>query len=410
MLPELMRQYSNNKYLQRPNAPMRVLNVVSVLSAREGGGNSERTVQLSRALAEIGVECTVLTLAIGDPAGRIGHMGGAKLALVSSLNNRFQVPLGGWRLIKNLVRQSDVIHLMGHWSILGVIVSFAARCLGIPYVVSPAGALPFFGRSQWLKWIFNLFVGWHQIRKASGWIAITNAECGDFMAYGIPITEIEVLPNGVNEADFTVCRLSKSDDRKVLSGAIILFMGRLNLIKGPDLLLVAFAQVAKEFPDARLVFAGPDEGLGDVLAQEAKMYGLQDRVHFLGFISGIDKSLAYRSASLLVVPSRYEAMSIVAVEGGICGTPVLMTDQCGLDELGEIEPGLVVPATADGLANGLRMALSDRRQLEDWGRRWEAVVREHYSWTDITLKLRGYLQKIVDKERLKRVSNKKCGF
>lgn len=401
MLLESMHQYSSNIYQHHPETLMRVLNVVSVLSAREGGGNGERIVQLSKALAEAGVDCTVLTLVIGNPAARIGQLGGAKLALVSCLNSRFQLPLGGWRLIQDLVRQSDVIHLMGYWSILGAMVSVAARRAGVPYVISPAGALPLFGRSRWLKRIFNRILGQRLISKASGWIAITKAECVDFMPYGIPPGEIEVLPNGVNEADFAVNGPSKSDDRKIPSGTLILFMGRLNLIKGPDLLLEAFAQVATEFPDTKLVFAGPDEGFGDTLAQEAEMHGLRDRVHFLGFVSGVDKSLAYRSASLLVVPSRHEAMSIVAVEGGICGTPVLMTNQCGLDELAEIDPGLVVPATAEGLAHGLRMALSDRQQLEEWGRRWETIVRERYSWTDLTLKLRGYLQKIVAKERLK---------
>jgi len=389
---------------------MRVLNVVSVISAREGGGNGERTVQLSKALAETGVDCTVLTLAIGDPAAQIGHLGGAKLVLASCLNSRFQVPLGRWRLIQDLVQQSDVIHLMGYWSILGAMVSVAARRAGVPYVVSPAGALPLFGRSLWLKGIFNRIVGRQLIRRASGWIAITKAECVDFMPYGIPASEIEVLPNGVNEADFAVNGHSKSDDRKIPSGTLILFMGRLNLIKGPDLLLEAFAQVAAEFPDTQLVFAGPDEGFGGTLAQEAEIHGLRDRVHFLGFVSGVDKSLAYRSACLLVVPSRHEAMSIVAVEGGICGTPVLMTNQCGLDELAEIDPGLVVSATAEGLAHGLRMALSDRQRLAEWGRRWRTMVRERYSWTDLTLKLRGYLQKIVAKERLKRVGDDKCGY
>jgi glycosyltransferase involved in cell wall biosynthesis len=309
--------------------------------------------------------------------------------------------MGGWRLIQHLVRQSDVIHLMGYWSILGAMVSIAARRTGVPYVVSPAGALPLFGRSRWLKQIFNQIVGRQLIRKASGWIAITNAERSDFMPYGISPGEIEVLPNGVNEADFAVNELSKADGRKVPSGALILFMGRLNRIKGPDLLLDAFAQVATEFPDTRLVFAGPDEGLGAALAQEAETQGLRDRVHFLGFVSGIDKSLAYRSASLLVVPSRHEAMSIVAVEGGICGTPVLMTNQCGLDELAEIDPGLIVPATAKGLAHGLRTTLSDRQQLKEWGHKWETLVRQRYSWTDLALTLSCYLQKTVAQQKLK---------
>ncbi|CAM8659741.1 RfaG Glycosyltransferase [Oxalobacteraceae bacterium] len=380
---------------------MRVLNVVSVLSALEGGGNGERTVQLSKALAKSGVDCTVLTLDIGNTAARIDHLGQAKLVVVSCLHSRFHVPAGGWRLIKALVRQSDVIHLMGHWSILGAMVSVAARRADVPYVVSPAGALPLFGRSRCLKQLFDRIVGRQLIRKAAGWIAITHAECADFIPYGVTPSEIEVLPNGVNVEDFALERLSSFDDKKFQPGTLILFMGRLNLIKGPDLLLEAFAQVASEFPDTKLVFAGPDEGLGDKLAQEAETRGLRHRVHFLGFVSGVDKSLAYRSASLLVVPSRHEAMSIVAVEGGICGVPVLMTNQCGLDELAEIDRGLIVPATAEGLAYGLRMALSDRQRLEEWGCEWKALVSERFSWTDLALKLRGYLQKIVTKERLK---------
>jgi glycosyltransferase involved in cell wall biosynthesis len=380
---------------------MRVLNVVSVISALEGGGNGERTVQLSKALAASGVECTVLTLDIGNTAARIDHLGQAKLVVLSCLNSRFHVPAGGWRLIRDLVRQSDVIHLMGHWSILGAMVSVTARRADVPYVVSPAGALPLFGRSRLLKKLFDKIVGGQLIRKAAGWIAITNAECSDFEPYGITPSQIEIFPNGVNVEDFAVERFSSSNDRKVLPGVLILFMGRLNLIKGPDLLLEAFAQVASEFPDTRLVFAGPDEGLGDTLAQEAETRGLRDRVHFLGFVSGVDKSLAYRSASLLVVPSRHEAMSIVAVEGGICGVPVLMTNQCGLGELAKIDPGLLVPATAEGLASGLRMALADRQRLEQWGCRWKTIVRERYSWTDLALKLRGYLKRIVTKEKSK---------
>jgi glycosyltransferase involved in cell wall biosynthesis len=396
-----MHQYLSTPSLRRPEDPIRVLNVVSVLSAFEGGGNGERTVQLSRALAKSGVDCTVLTLDIGNTAARIDHLGQAKLALVSCLNRRFHVPIGGWRLIQDLVRRSDVVHLMGHWSILGAMVSVAARRANVPYVVSPAGALPIFGRSRWLKRLFDRIVGRQLICNATGWIAITNAERADFTPYGITPSEIEVLPNGVNVEDFAAERLSNADDRKVLPGALILFMGRLNLIKGPDLLLEAFAKVASEFPDTRLVFAGPDEGLGDTLAQEAETRGLQDRVHFLGFVSGVDKSLAYRSASLLVVPSRHEAMSIVAVEGGICGVPVLMTDQCGLNELAEIDPGLLVPATAEGLASGLRMALSDRQRLEQWGCSWESLVRERFSWADLAFNLRGYLRRIINKGRQK---------
>jgi glycosyltransferase involved in cell wall biosynthesis len=375
---------------------MRVLNVVSVLSGREGGGNAERTVQLSRALAERGTTCTVLTLDIGDPLGRFGQLAGARLVVARCLNRRFQIPWPAWHLVRELVGQADVVHLMGYWSLLGVMVQATARKEGVPYVICPAGALPLFGRSQWFKRFFNLVFGQRLIKRANGWIAVTRSELPDFAAYGVSQDRVVVIPNGVVESDLEIPEgtdIHWASD--IPLGRRLLFMGRLNSIKGPDILLEAFGRVAALFPDVQLVFAGPDEGMGAMLERQAYALGLGDRVKFAGYVSGIAKAAAYRAACLLVIPSRLEAMSIVAVEGGVCGTPVLMTDQCGLDDLREVEPGLVVPASADGLAAGLILALEDPGRLVDWGKRWQALVRERFLWRDLGRQFEVQLERIA---------------
>jgi glycosyltransferase involved in cell wall biosynthesis len=375
---------------------MRVLNVVSVLSAHEGGGNAERTVQLSRALAEGGMTCTVLTLDIGDPMARAEQLGGAQVVVMPCLNGRFQIPWPVWHLVRELVRQADVVHMIGYWSFLGVMVQAVAWKEGVPYVVCPAGALPLFGRSRWFKRAFNWIFGRQLISRASGWIAVTRAEFPDFAAYGVAPDRVVVIPNGVVESDL------ESDEadgiqwaRGIPLGPYVLFMGRLNPIKGPDLLLEAFGRVAAQFSDVRLVYAGPDEGMRSMLERRSLALGIGDRVHFAGFVSGRAKAAAYRAACLLVVPSRLEAMSIVAVEGGICGTPVLMTDQCGLDDLAEINPGLIVPASIDGLTVGLRFALESPRQLADWGGQWRLMVRQRFLWRDIAQQFRALLEQVT---------------
>ena len=379
---------------------MRVLNVVSILSAREGGGQAERTVQLARALAEGGTACTVLTLDVGQPHARLPSMGGAQLEVVPCINQRFQVPWPAWRKIRKLVRQADAIHLMGHWSLLGVMVKAAARKAGVPYVVCPAGALPLFGRSRMIKGFFNSVCGKQLIREASGWVAVTRSEIPDFEAYGVPPGRVSIIPNGVVESDFELGQADGHEELQAIpAGQRILFMGRLNPIKGPDLLLDAFGRVATQFPGLRLVFAGPDEGMKPALEQCAAALGIGDRVHFLGFVGGRAKAAAYRTASLLVVPSRLEAMSIVAVEGGVCGTPVLMTDQCGLNELAEIDPRLIVPASVEGLTDGLRFALESRERLSELGQRWQAMVRERYLWRDIGRKFKLLLEDVARQGR-----------
>jgi glycosyltransferase involved in cell wall biosynthesis len=379
---------------------MNVLNVVSVLSAREGGGNAERAFQLSRAITASHVRCTVLTLDIGNVEARREDLGCAELVVVPCLNKRFQIPFIRWGRLRDLVLRADIVHLMGYWSPLGVLTSLMARHLGVPYVICPAGALPLFGRSRLLKRAFNYLIGRRQVLNATGWIAVTASELPDFSAYGVDPTAVAIIPNGVEESEFSSkLRSCVLDNTNVLPLRFVLFMGRLNLIKGPDLLLEAFGNVAREFPDVDLLFAGPDEGMQALLMCRAVELGIDSRVRFIGFVTGSEKVALYRSAMLLVVPSRLEAMSIVAVEAGICGLPVLMTDQCGLNDIREIEPGLIVPANADELAAGLRLTLEDADRSRSWGMNWQAMVRERFLWADIGQRFSGYLAAVVSSIR-----------
>jgi glycosyltransferase involved in cell wall biosynthesis len=107
---------------------------------------------------------------------------------------------------------------------------------------------------------------------------------------------------------------------------------------------------------------------------------LTDRVHFLGYLGETDKSDAYHSADFLVIPSRHEAMSIVVLEAGVCGTPVLITDQCGFNQIAETGGGWVVPATVDGLENGLLKVVSDPGRLKVGGLKIKKFVMNNYSW------------------------------
>lgn len=361
---------------------MRVLNVNSTLSLVSGGGTAERTFQMSRHLALCGVTVTVLTLDLDLDRDRLQGAAPARVVALKCFSKRFFIPQGGWHEIKRLVNETDVIHLMGHWGVLNVLVYLAARHLHKPYVVCPAGALLLFGRSGLLKRFYNLVIGNAIIRNASGWIAVTEGEFPQFAEYGIPADWVTVIPNGVSEQDFLGGDVTEFRRSHGLPDApVILFMGRLNPIKGPDTLLHAFIKSRQHYPEYHLVFAGPDGGLLAGLQQIVNQAGMADRVHFIGFVGGVDKTATYRMADLLVVPSRQEAMSIVAIEAGICGIPVLLTDQCGLNEIRTIDERLEVLASVDGIAQGLVGLLEDRGSLKRMASLWEQFVEQRYSWS-----------------------------
>jgi glycosyltransferase involved in cell wall biosynthesis len=363
---------------------MRVLNVNSTLGLKTGGGTAERTFQMSRYLATLGFATTILTLDIELDEPRKQAVSPATVVTLPCLWMRFYIPRSGLEIIRRLVNESDIIHLMGHWSILNALVYVVARRENKPYVVCPAGALPFFGRSALLKLLYNLLVGYALIRNAIAWIAVTEGEFSHFESYGISSSEVIVIPNGVSEQDFPVTSKCIFLKRHSLPDMpYILFMGRLNPIKGPDLLLRAYIQACKNIPGYHLVFAGPDGGMFSGLVQEAKKAGVSAQVHFIGYVSGEDKSAAYRYAQLLVVPSRQEAMSIVAVEAGICGTPVLLTNQCGFSDVRQVDSRMEVEATVEGIATGLSNLLVDPITVTQISPAWKIFVEKRYAWSNI---------------------------
>ncbi len=364
---------------------MQILNVNSSLGLKTGGGTAERTFQMSRFLAQLeNVHCTVLTLDIELDAVRIQALEPANVTILPCIWKRFYVPYGGWRTIRRLVVQADIIHMVGHWSVLNALVYLAAKQLNKPYVVCPAGALPIFGRSAILKRFYNFLIGRSLIRNASAWIAVTQGELPQFEGYNIPASKVTVIPNGVNVADFVIDNQNDLASHTELPDApFILFMGRLNPIKGPDLLLHAYIQARHLFPQFHLVFAGPDGGMLSSLRRTVQAAELSQHVHFIGYVDGRAKSSAYHKATLLVIPSRLEAMSIVAIEAGICGTPVLLTDQCGFSSICQVDPRLEVAASVDGLVKGLTEILIHPELLGRIAPVWKNFVAQHYAWEAI---------------------------
>lgn len=377
---------------------MRVLNVVASLDAVEGGGTAERTYQMSRCLAMNGIDTSILTLDLGLTPERLHGLGDVRVTALPSLLKRFFVPLFSPAKIKALVQDADIVHLMNHWTLINAIVYHYVRKLGKPYVVCPAGSLISFGRSQLLKRAYDALIGRHIIRNASGHIAVIGNEKPQFEPYGVSQEDVIVIPNGVFlDRDETFDPQAFRSRFGLGNEPLILFFGRLNPIKGPDLLLDAFVRVEGRFPEHHLVFAGPDSGMLPVLTRRTMEAGLEDKVHFIGYVDAQMKYQCLRSADLIVIPSRHEAMSIVVLEAGVAARPVLLTDQCGLDEIEAIGGGRVVSPTVDALEGGLQKLLADPDSLQSMGETLKQYTLDNYSWDAIGPRYIDLYSRILEK-------------
>ena len=378
---------------------MKVLNVVTSLDPITGGGGTERTVQMSLFLVKNGMECNILTTNYGLTSERIKALDGINVIALPCLFKRFYVPKFSYKHLKNIIKSVDIVHIMGHWTFLNALVYIILRSLNKPYVVCPAGTLPIYGRSKFKKLLYNWLIGNKLISNAKGHIAVTKGEMPHFQSYGVDSNNVLIIPNGINQDDFKEAdTVGFRKKYGIGDKPFIMFLGRLNHIKGPDLLLEAFYRIKDDLTDYNLLFVGPDGGMLSGLKDIVFKRGMDDRVHFINYLGGMDKSKAYHAADLLVIPSRQEAMSIVVLEAGATGTPVLITDQCGFNEIADINGGLVVSASAEGIKQGLLTLLKNQNDLKSRGSNIKKYVFEDFMWSGIISKYLQLYEQILKNE------------
>jgi len=161
---------------------------------------------------------------------------------------------------------------------------------------------------------------------------------------------------------------------------IVLYLGRIHKIKGINLLLNAFAAISQEVSSAKLIIAGPDDdGSSSVLRKETQALHLGDRVIFTGPLYGTTKVEAYVDADVYVLPSKYETFPNTILEAIACGTPVILTDRCGVAESFK-RRGLVVEFDVTQLRDALLKVLLDPAKSRQLVREARELVQREFSW------------------------------
>ncbi|MDQ6991204.1 MAG: glycosyltransferase, partial [Mariprofundaceae bacterium] len=274
---------------------MDILHVNMSLDPVTGGGTVERIRQLHEAMGKItGITSRVLSVAISDSSALPES---ESVVLLPCWSKRWYLPAPKLLIMYRMVRQADVIHLMNHWTIINAVIYCLARMTGTSYVVCPAGALSLFGRSQGFKRWYNRLIGNALVTHASAAIAIAEDEVTVLKQYEMLEERIQNIPNGVRLEDFTYVDSTLFRKHACIGDAdYLLFVGRLNPIKGPDLLLEAFIILANTFSSLHLVFTGPDGGMLNSLQSRVNDVALTSRVHFAGYAGSELKSSAYHGA------------------------------------------------------------------------------------------------------------------
>ena len=361
---------------------MRILNVTQTYSPfLEFGGPPVKVRALSEALARRGHEVTVLTADWGLK-GRLpvkdvnGTPRPTTFGWQSEKNGVRAVYLPTWlryravswnpsvrKFCRKELRNFDVVHIFGLYDLLGPRVAAACRMVAIPYVVEPIGMFVPIVRNFQLKQIYHRMLGDAMLTGSSSVIATSEQEAEEIASARVPQGKIVLRRNGVEvpailpeRGTFRAAQGINGDTK------LILFLGRLSEKKSPALLLRAFAMLSKSLKDTKLVlvYAGPDEaGMKNRLSEESRELSIEPMVRFCGPLFDEEKWAAYRDADIFVLPSQNENFGNTAGEAAGAGTPVVITDRCGIAPLLADVAGLVVSHDVAAIAKGMERVLSE---------------------------------------------------
>jgi glycosyltransferase involved in cell wall biosynthesis len=293
--------------------------------------------------------------------------------------------------------QVDVLHNHGMWQMNAIYPAKAAMRGNVHLVFSPHGAF-----SEWAmqhgslaKRFFWPLLQRPALKRATCFHATAESEYHDIRRLGFK-QPVAIIPNGIDLPTITSSKAKRNQ-------RTLLFLGRVHVVKGLDMLLPAWRSVQDSFPDWRLVIAGGDDGYNGVSGylDEVKGIALQlglNRVEFPGPLYGEDKWQAYRDADLYVLPSYSENFGMTVAEALVMGTPAIVSKGAPWSGLELEGAGWWTPIGVEPLVASLKDAMSQPPsvlyEMGECGRRW---MQKDFTWNSIGYKMSSTYEWLCDR-------------
>ena len=279
--------------------------------------------------------------------------------------------------------QFQLVQIQSIWELSYHRVIVEARKQSIPYIVTPRGMLDPWSLAykKWKKklawWLYQR----NDVQKAACVFTSAQMEAGHVSELGITTIK-SVIPNGI-ETDGYPCKTFIEDVKKQ-----VLFLSRVHMQKGIDLLIEAWKRIHSDFIDWQLLIVGNGEAeYINSLKRKVENLGLVDSVKILPPVFGNSKIQLYQQSALFCLPSYSESCGMVIAEAMSCGTPVITTTNCPWEILNETKTGWCVDLSIDNLESALREGLTMRpTDLYEMGQKASNLIYENFDYRSVTRK------------------------
>jgi len=377
---------------------LKILHVVNMVAPRYGGAGIAAQL-IARYQAKAGHKVTLLSTNVDFPNGLLSQPTNTsfiddgyekRLFSVQFRPLLLSIPFIIW--LKRKIYSFDIIHIHGLYRFPVTCSAMIARIAKLPYVISPHGSLdPFIYKQSHhnllIKRLYENLFEFNNLRNASAihYTAKEEAKQASFLNFN---NKSIITPIGINWEKYGTLYdkgLFRKRFRINMEVPLVLFLGRINFVKGLDLLIPSFYHVIKRYPYAQLAIVGPDnEGYGTTVRSLANQYGVLDKIFFIDHLSQDEVVFAYTDADVFVLPSYSENFGITVVEAMACACPVVISNQVKIwPEIQEDGAGIVVNLEPSEIANAICQVLSDTKEGIAMGDRGRFAAYRRYSWPQI---------------------------
>lgn len=380
------------------------------LAARQGGP-ALAVVRSSLELRAHGVRASIFTTDLAEAASAARHTrirpeelpaGAEELdvrVFPARPPKRFAYAPALGRALARDLGAYDVVHVHSLYLYPQYAALRAAARRGLPWIVSPCGALDpaLRGRNRAPKAALDRLYQRRLLDDA----ALLHYKTPEEAALAADLrlrAPAAIVPNGIDVAELAALPdPAPFRARLAWAGPVVLTLGRLSHKKGLDLLIPALAASGS---DALLVVAGPDdEGLTPRLQRLAREHGVGDRVRFVGMLRGAERLEALAAATVWALPSRSENFGTAVVEALAAGLPVVLSPAVAVAaEAAAAGAALVVPLEAAALGAALAALLADGARRRELGAAARAFARR-YDWSEVAPRLAELYARAAGRER-----------
>lgn len=372
---------------------MKIMKVIPYFTPKLGGSFAV-LYNLSLNLAKKGHDVTVITTNFNlnhEAVTSLENEGIEVIVFNCDINfSLFLISYNMDKWIKNNIHRFDIVHIHGYRSYPEILICKYSKMYGVPYILQTHGCLCDLFKKKLLKKGYDFLFGYKNLNNSSKVVVLNNTEKKQHIKVGINEKLIKTIPNGINTDEYD--NLPKKNEFKKKYGIknnekVILYLGRIDKVKGIDFLIRAFFRISKIYNDVKLVIIGPDWGFLPNLKFQVTELELNEKVLFIGPLYGKDKLKAYVDSDVYVLPSIYEIFPLTVLEACACEVPVIVTNKCGIaDTIKNNKLGYVVRTEEHQLVSAINTFLNDEKLRRKVGERNRKLVKKSFSWDHVTKK------------------------